>query len=101
LFFKTDSIAIFPIEAQDAPLSFAVDAYATNGDNSTSLREFHTTMNAKISIEKCPSQLTLTWTPYIGYNVTIDSYVIIEVDETNNEHTLYSLQSTKKNKLFH
>jgi len=99
LFFKTDSIAIFPIEAQDAPLSFAVDAYATNGDNSTSLREFHTTMNAKISIEKCPSQLTLTWTPYIGYNVTIDSYVIIEVDETNNEHTLYSLQSTKKNQI--
>lgn len=97
LFFKTDSIAIFPYEANEKQLSFAVDAYATNGTNSTSLREYHTTMNTQISLQDCPSQLQLTWTPYIGYGIEVSTYIIIEVDKFNTEQTLYTLASTATN----
>lgn len=93
--FKTDSMAIFPFEAQEVPLSFAVDAYSTNGNNSTSLREYHTTMNAKINMQNCPSQIQLTWSPYIGYDISVESYKIIEVDELNTEQIILLLSPTQ------
>lgn len=84
--FKTDSIALFPFEANEQPISIAVDAYSENGNNSTSLREYHTTMVATARTTTCPSKIKLTWSSYYGYGITIDKYEIIEA--TNGENVI-------------
>ena len=76
--FKTDSISLISYEANEKPMSLAVDAYSENGNNSTSLREYHTTMVASARVTRCPSQIQISWTPYFGYGITIDKYEIIE-----------------------
>ncbi|HPM13533.1 MAG TPA: gliding motility-associated C-terminal domain-containing protein [Bacteroidales bacterium] len=95
LLFETDTMAVFPFEANEVPLSFAVDAYSQNGSNSTSLREYHTTMNTKISTQTCPSQLEISWSSYIGYAVTVNSYKIIEVDNTASEIVLETVPANQ------
>ncbi|MCQ2607288.1 MAG: gliding motility-associated C-terminal domain-containing protein [Bacteroidales bacterium] len=76
--FKTDSIALFPYEAFERPISLAVDAYSENGNNSTSLREYHTTMVSTARTTTCPAQIKITWTPYYGYGISVDKYEIVE-----------------------
>ena len=94
LVFRTDSMSIFPYEAQDVPISFACDAYATNGDNSTSLREYHTTMHCTSVFQTCPSQIQISWTPYFAYGLSITKYQLIEVTNTNTETVLSDFVST-------
>ncbi len=79
--FKTDSITLFPYESYERPLSLAVDAYSENGNNSTSLREYHTTMVSTAKTTTCPAQIKVTWTPYYGYGINIEKYEIVEVVE--------------------
>ncbi len=79
--FKTDSISLFSYEANEKPMSLAVDAYSENGNNSTSLREYHTTMVASADVTRCPSRIKLSWTHYFGYGITIEKYEIVEVIE--------------------
>lgn len=76
--FKTDTIAIFPYNADERPISIAVDAYSENGTNSTSLREYHTTMVSTAKTTVCPSQILIAWTGYYGYGITVEKYEIIE-----------------------
>lgn len=77
--FKTDTIAMFSYEANEKSLSFAVDAYSENGNNSTSLREYHTTMIATARTTRCPSKIKISWNAYFGYGISVDSYEIVEV----------------------
>ena len=76
--FTTDTIALFSFEADEVPLSLAVDAYSENGTNSTSLREYHTTMVASAKTTSCPTKIKISWTHYYGYEITVDKYEIIE-----------------------
>lgn len=77
--FKTDTIAMFSYEANEKSLSFAVDAYSENGNNSTSLREYHSTMIATARTTRCPSKIKISWNAYFGYGISVDSYEIVEV----------------------
>lgn len=77
--FQTDTISQIPFEANERPISLAVDAYAENGDNSTSLRENHTTMVISGQELDCSENIRLQWTPYKGFGVTVENYEIIEV----------------------
>ena len=94
--FKTDTIDKFSYNPDERVLSLAVDAYSENGNNSTSLREYHTTMLASAQITRCPSQIKLSWTPYYGYGITVSKYEIIEVDAQNNETKLQECAGTEK-----
>ena len=76
--FKTDTVSQFTFDANEKPITLAVDAYSENGSNSTSLREYHTTMIASAKITSCPSQIKISWTAYSGYGITVDKYEIIE-----------------------
>jgi hypothetical protein len=44
LIFKTDTIGVFTTQADEAPLSFATDAYTNTNENSISLDKYHTMM---------------------------------------------------------
>lgn len=94
LIFKTESLSIFPYEAIEVPLSFAADAYSTNGDNSTSLREYHTTMHCEASFQNCPSQIIISWTPYYGYEITVSKYQLVEITGTNTETVISEFPAT-------
>ena len=50
--FKTDTIDKFSYNPDERVISLAVDAYSENGNNSTSLREYHTTMLASAQITR-------------------------------------------------
>ena len=76
--FKTDTIAMFPYNADERPISIAVDAYSENGTNSTSLREYHTTMVSTAKTTHCPSQILIAWTQYYGYGIAVEKYEIVE-----------------------
>lgn len=83
-----DNVDIFPQEAKEMPLSFAVDAYASTGNNSTSLKEHHSTMFCKAWLTTCPLRINLEWTAYHGYSIQVDEYQIIEVDDLNVERVI-------------
>lgn len=76
--FKTDTISLFPYNSYERPISLAVDAYAENGNNSTSLREYHTTMASTAKTTTCPAQIKITWTQYYGFGISVEKYEIIE-----------------------
>lgn len=90
--FKTDTIDLYTFDANEKTLTLAVDAYSKNGTNSTSLREYHTTMIASAKITSCPSKIKISWTPYYGYGITIDKYEIIETSN-NNETVVKELDA--------
>lgn len=91
--FKTDSIAIFSHEAQDGSLSFAVDAYSTNRSNSTSLKNYHSTIHLRHTIQNCPLKIQLNWNAYMANNAQILSYKIIEIQD-GKETILINLPSS-------
>ena len=95
LVFNVDTMYIFPQEVKEMPLSFAVDAYASTGQNSTSLREYHSTVFCKAQVSTCPLRLHLEWTAYHGYNIQIDEYQIIEVTGTNTEKIIKTLNANE------
>ncbi len=92
--FKTDTIAMFSYEANEKSLSFAVDAYSENGNNSTSLREYHSTMIATARTTRCPSKIKISWNAYFGYEISVDSYEIVEV--VNNSEVVVAQCSGKE-----
>ncbi|MCQ2960494.1 MAG: gliding motility-associated C-terminal domain-containing protein [Bacteroidales bacterium] len=108
--FKTDTISLFSFEANEKPISLAVDAYSENGNNSTSLREYHTTMVSSAQITKCPSKIKISWTKYVGFGITVDKYEIIETQNgkeivlkecSNNENNcLIELNENKERNFF-
>lgn len=108
--FQTDTVQNITFDSNERPLTLAVDAYSENGSNSTSLREYHTTMVASAKITTCPSRIKLSWTPYYGFGITVDKYEIIEssngtetvVKECNaNEYScLIDLNETKDRNFF-
>ena len=93
--FTTDTIALFSFEADEVPLSLAVDAYSENGTNSTSLREYHTTMIASAKTTSCPTKIKISWTQYYGYEITVDKYEIIE--SSNGSETVVKECNANKN----
>jgi len=108
--FKTDTVTQFTFDANEKPITLAVDAYSENGSNSTSLREYHTTMIASAKTTSCPSKIKISWTGYYGYEIAVEKYEIIEssngtetvVKECNaNETTcMLDLNETKDRSFF-
>ncbi len=92
--FKTDTMSIFLSEANEAPLSFAADAFADNGDNTVTLVEYHTTMHTDISYTKCTDFIYINWTAYSGFQTTVNSYDIIEVFEDNSTSVIETVPSS-------
>lgn len=95
LVFSVDTMYIFPQEVKEMPLSFAVDAYASTGQNSTSLREYHSTVYCKAQVTTCPLRIHLEWTAYHGYNIQVDEYQIIEVTGTNTEQVIQTINANE------
>ncbi len=95
LTFNVDTMYIFPQEVKEMPLSFAVDAYASTGQNSTNLREYHSTMFCTAQVSTCPLQINLEWTAYHGYNIQVDEYQIIEVTGTNTEQIIQIVNASE------
>ncbi|MDA3883008.1 MAG: gliding motility-associated C-terminal domain-containing protein [Bacteroidales bacterium] len=88
LIFKTDTIGVFTTQADEAPLSFATDAYTNTNENSISLDKYHTTMIVESSVGECGGEITLSWNPYQGYDAIVSNYTIVEVTGINTETTI-------------
>lgn len=79
----------------DKPLSFSCDAYI-NGNGSTNLSKYHTTIFAKSTFQHCPKAMKISWTKYNGPGVTVQRYSVYAF--INNVKTkLVNLSSTDTN----
>jgi gliding motility-associated-like protein len=93
--FILDTMYIFPQDAPNMPLSFAVDAYSATGENSTNLHAYLTTMYLQAEANPCSQTIRLFGNDLFYPKSTVQLNVvepeIIEVDENNNETKVYSI----------
>lgn len=95
LTFSVFDYSIFSTQVNEAPLSFAVDAYTIGNENSATLDQYHTTMILSHEVLDCAGGVALSWTAYEGYNVTILGYTIFEVIGTNDEIELGTVSASQ------
>ncbi|MCK9561580.1 MAG: gliding motility-associated C-terminal domain-containing protein [Bacteroidales bacterium] len=96
LIFSTSSYPIFTKQANEAPLSFAVDVYTTTNENSITLDKYHTTCFLSNTTYECAGGINLSWTAYEGDNVSVTAYEIIEVVDANTEIVIGNVASSQR-----